>query len=172
MALKTAIVTLDGDGLRFIASAGSGHSIVLDNGDGNTGMRPSELLPVALAGCTGMDVASILRKKRQAVSGYRIEVGGTQMDAYPNAFTRMDVTHVVEGVGVDVEAVSRAIELSATRYCAVGTTLATGIVEIHHSYVVIDTATGAEASGEVLVEGPHRDLTPEVIAPAAAATGG
>ena len=166
MALKTAIVTLDGDGLRFNASAGSGHSIVLDNGEGDTGMRPAELLPVALAGCTGMDVISILRKKRQAVSGYRIEVGGTQMDAHPNAFTRMDVTHVVEGNGVDVDAVSRAIELSATRYCSVGATLASGIVEIHHGYRVIDTATGAEAVGDVLVEGPHHDPAPALASAA------
>ena len=158
MSLKTAIVTLDGDGLRFNASAGSGHSIVLDNGEGNTGMRPAELLPVALAGCTGMDVISILRKKRQDVSGYRIEVGGAQMDAHPNAFTRMDVTHIVEGRGVDVDAVSRAIELSAIKYCSVGATLASGIVEVRHGYRVIDTATGAEQAGEVLVEGPHRDL--------------
>jgi len=157
MALKTAIVTLDGDGLRFIASAGSGHSIVLDSREGDTGMRPAELLPVAIAGCTGMDVISILRKKRQDVSGYRIEVGGTQMDAHPNAFTRMDVTHVVEGRGVDPDAVSRAIELSATRYCAVGATLASGIVEIHHGYRVIDTVTGTEEAGDVLVEGPNRD---------------
>ena len=166
MALKTAIVTLDGDGLRFNASAGSGHSIVLDSGEGNMGMRPAELVPVALAGCTGMDVISILRKKRQAVSGYRIEVGGTQMDAHPNAFTRMDVTHIVEGVGVDVDAVSRAIELSATKYCSVGATLASGNVEIHHGYRVVDTATGAVAAGEVLVEGPHHDPAP--IAAAAA----
>ena len=160
MPVKTAIVTLDGDGLRFNASSDSGHSIVLDNREGDTGMRPAELLPVALAGCTAMDVISILRKKRQDVSGYRIEVGGTQMDAHPNAFTRMDVIHIVEGSGVDVEAVSRAIELSATKYCSVGATLASGIVEIHHGYRVIDTATGTEKAGEVLVEGPHRDPAP------------
>lgn len=165
MALKTAIVTLDGDGLRFNASVGSGHSIVLDNGEGDAGMRPAELLPVALAGCTGMDVMSILRKKRQDVRGYRIEVGGTQMDGHPNAFTRMDVTHVVEGTGVDVDAVRRAIDLSASKYCSVGATLASGIVEIHHGYRVIDAVTGAEQSGEVLVEGPHRD--PIAIAPMA-----
>ena len=157
MALKTAIVSLDGDGLRFNASSGSGHSIILDSGEGDRGMRPSELIPVALAGCTGMDVISILRKKRQAVSGYRIEVGGTQTDEHPNEFTRMDVTHVVEGVGVDVAAVSRAIELSATKYCAVGATLASGNVEIHHGYRVIDTSTGAEVAGDALVEGPHQD---------------
>ncbi len=164
MALKTAIVTLDGDGLRFNASVGSGHSLVLDNGEGDAGMRPSELLPVALAGCTGMDVISILRKKRQDVRGYRIEVSGTQMDGHPNAFTRMDVTHVVEGTDLDVEAVRRAIELSATKYCAVGTTLASGITETHHGYRVIDVVTGAEQSGHVLVEGPHHDPTATTVA--------
>jgi putative redox protein len=166
MALKTAIVTLDSDGLRFNASVGSGHSILLDSGEGNMGMRPAELLPVALAGCTGMDVISILRKKRQDITGYRIEVGGTQMDAHPNAFTRMDVTHVVEGAGVDVDAVRRAIELSATKYCSVGATLASGIVEVRHGYRVIDAVTGAVESGDVLVEGPHHD--PTLVAAAAA----
>jgi putative redox protein len=166
MALKTAIVTLDSDGLRFNASVGSGHSIILDSGEGNMGMRPAELLPVALAGCTGMDVISILRKKRQDITGYRIEVGGTQMDAHPNAFTRMDVTHVVEGAGVDVDAVRRAIELSATKYCSVGATLASGIVEVRHGYRVIDAVTGAVESGDVLVEGPHLD--PTLVAAAAA----
>jgi putative redox protein len=166
MALKTAIVTLDSDGLRFNASVGSGHSIILDSGEGNMGMRPAELLPVALAGCTGMDVISILRKKRQDITGYRIEVGGTQMDAHPNAFTRMDVTHVVEGAGVDVDAVRRAIELSATKYCSVGATLASGIVEVRHGYRVIDAVTGAVVSGDVLVEGPHHD--PTLVAAAAA----
>jgi putative redox protein len=168
MALKTALVTLEGDGLRFAATVGSGHSIVLDNGEGNTGMRPAELLPVALAGCTGMDVISILRKKRQDVTGYRIEVGGTQMDAHPNAFTRMDVTHVVEGNGLDVDAVRRAIELSATKYCSVGATLASGIVEVRHGYRVIDAASGAEEAGDVLVEGPHRDPVGAAAVPVAA----
>jgi putative redox protein len=169
MALKTATVTLDGDGMRFNARAGSGHSIVLDSGEGDSGMRPAELLPVALAGCTGMDVISILRKKRQDVRGYRLEVGATQMDGHPGAFTRMDVTHVVEGVGVDVEAVRRAIELSATRYCSVGATLASGIVEIHHGYRVLDVRSGAEVAGEVLVEGPQHDPRTPVSPSAASA---
>ena len=78
----------------------------------------------------------------------------------------MDVTHIVEGLDVDVEAVSRAIELSATKYCSVGATLASGNVEIHHGYRVIDTATGAEVSGDVLVEGPFHDPAPAVVATA------
>lgn len=160
MSVKTASVVLDGDGLRFKATSGSGHTIILDNAEGNEGMRPAELLPVAIAGCTGMDVISILRKKRQDVTGYRIEVNGTQMDGHPNAFLRMDVTHVVEGNGVDAEAVKRAIGLSATKYCSVGATLASGIVTVAHGYRLIDAATGAETSGEVVTEGPLHDPTP------------
>jgi putative redox protein len=144
MATKTATVTLDGDGMRFLGSVGSGHPIVLDDGNGDTGARPSELIPLGLAGCTAMDVISILRKKRQDVRRYSVEASGTQMEGHPNAFTRIDIIHVVEGSGIDPAAVARAIELSATRYCAVGSTLASGMVEIHNSYRVIDTETGAE----------------------------
>ena len=122
-----------------------------------------ELLLVSLAGCTGMDVIDILRKKRQAVEHYAVEARATQMPEHPNAFTRIDVTHVIEGVGLDAAAVARAIELSATRYCAVGTTLASGMVEIHNGYRIIDTETGSETESEVLVEGPNR-----VVAGAAA----
>ncbi len=159
MALKTASLTLEGDGLRLVGSVGSGHTIIMDNGEGDTGARPSELIPLALAGCTAMDVISILRKKRQDVRRYSVEAAGTQMDGHPNAFTRIDVTHVIEGAGIDAAAVARAIELSATRYCAVGSTLASGMVEIHNSYRIIDSETGSETEAEVLVEGPDRRVS-------------
>ena len=86
--------------------------------------------------------------------GYRVETAGVQMEAHPNAFTQIDVTHIVTGVGVDPAAVARAIELSATKYCSVGATLSSGIVEIRHGYRLIDAETGAETSADVLVEGP------------------
>jgi len=76
VSVRTASASLDGDGLRFIARAGSGHSIVLDTGAGDTGMRPAELIPVALAGCSAMDVISILRKKRQPVTRYEVRASG------------------------------------------------------------------------------------------------
>ena len=159
MATKTASVTLEGGEMRFIGSVGSGHAFVLDDGNSNTGARPSELVPLALAGCTAMDVISILRKKRQDVRGYTVETAGQQMDAHPNAFTRIDVTHVVTGVGLDPAAVVRAIELSATKYCSVGMTLASGITEICHSYRLIDAETGAETSADVIVSGPGSEIT-------------
>ncbi len=156
MATKTASVTLDGDGLRFVGKVGSGHAIVLDDGSGDTGARPAELVPLALAGCTAMDVISILRKKRQTVTRYEVRATGIQADDHPNEYRRIDVVHVVEG-DVEIAALARAIELSATKYCSVGSTLSTGVTEIHHAYQ-LRTPSGGEATGVVLVMGPHADL--------------
>lgn len=157
MSHKTATVALEGDGLRFVARTGSGHSLVLDNREGDTGPRPAELVPVAVAACTAMDVISILRKKRQVVTRYEVQSDGEQEENHPNAFTRIDVTHVVEGPGLDTAAVRRSIELSATRYCSVGATLSTGAVTIHHGYVV--RSGDREESGEVVVTGPREDAS-------------
>jgi len=171
MARKTASVTLEGGDLRFLGQSGSGHSLVLDNSRGDSGMRPAELVPIALAGCTAMDVISILRKKRQEVTRYEVRADAVQMDDHPNAFTRIDVVHVVEGPAIEVGAVRRAIELSATRYCSVGATLSSGITEIHHAYLVRNGA-GDEEAAEVLVLGPGADPVarpPEVPAAAHAA---
>jgi putative redox protein len=155
MGRKTAVLTLEGDGLRFIAETGSGHFVVMDDAEGDTGARPADLMPVALAGCTAMDVISILRKKHQVVSKYQIEVVGRQRDElHPHVFTGFEVTHIVEGPDLDETAVRRAIELSATRYCSVGATLASGVAEICHSYVV--RTRGVELAGEVVITGPHR----------------
>ena len=156
MAVKTASVALDGPDLRFVARTGSGHLLVLDDAKGDTGPRPSELIPVALAACTAMDVISILRKKRQEVTRYEVRAEGVQADDHPNEFTRIDVLHVIDGPAVDVEAVRRAIELSATKYCSVGATLSSGVTEIHHAYLVRDEV-GGEQTAEVLVLGPGAD---------------
>jgi putative redox protein len=161
MATKTAVLTLTNDSMRFEAVVGSGHTIVLDNAEGDTGPRPAELVGAALAACTAMDVISILRKKRQAVTHYEVRTSGEQMEEHPHAFTRFDVVHVVDGVELDPEAVRRAIELSATRYCSVGSTLSSGVVEVHHSYL-IRTPDGDERYAEVVVTGPQ-------VAPAALA---
>ncbi len=155
MSTKQATVTLDGDGLRFAATTSSGHRIIIDNGEGDTGPRPAELVPVALAACTAMDVISILRKKRQVVTRYEVTATGTQADDAPHPFTRIDVIHLVEGSGIEPEAVRRSIELSATRYCSVGATLSTGVTEVHHSYTV--RSGDDEWTDEVVVTGPRQE---------------
>ncbi len=163
MSTKTTTLNLVGE-MRFEAQTGSGHTVAMDNGEGDTGARPAELVGVALGGCTGMDVISILRKKRQAVTGYEIRVSGLQAEGHPNNFTRFDVVHVVDGEDIDPEAVRRAIELSATKYCSVGSTLASGDLELHHSYL-IRRPGGEELTAEVIVLGPG---APSVAAPAGA----
>ena len=157
MGTRTAGLLLEGDGVRLRVRTGSGHTFVLDDAAGNAGPRPAELIPAAVAGCTGMDVISILRKKRQPVERYEIHASGEQRDgAGPAVFTRIDITHVLHGRAIDVEAVRRAIELSATRYCAVGATLSTGIAEIHHAYVIHDP-DGSVRQGDVITTGPHEE---------------
>jgi putative redox protein len=133
----------------------------MDNEAGGTAPRPTELLAAAIGGCTAMDVASILAKKRQAIARYEIRVTGIPRDAHPHAFRRVEIVHEVEGAAVEVEAVRRAIELSATRYCSVSTALASGIAEVHHRYVVISPEGAAPVEGEALVTGPGLALPPD-----------
>ncbi len=152
MTMRTATAELEGEGFRIVARTGSGHTIVMDDASGDAGPRPAELLAVAQAGCTAMDVASILRKKRQAFTRYRVRVIGEQRDdPHPHVFERINDVHVVVGA-VEVGALRRAIELSATRYCTVTANLA-GVTEIRHAYVLHD-AHGEEHYGEVAVTGP------------------
>jgi putative redox protein len=125
----------------------------MDDAEGDSGPRPAELLVVAQAGCTAMDVAAILRKKRQPFTRYEVRVAAEQReDPPPHVFERVRIVHVVEGP-VDIEAVRRAIELSATKYCTVTGNLASGVAEIHHAYLV-HGVDGEERYGEVVVTGP------------------
>src|SRR5579862_5368776 len=105
-------------GLHFEATDDGGSTISMDsNPDGQPeGMSPMQIMLASLGGCTGMDVISILRKKRQQVSEYRIEVSGVQATEHPHVFTDITVRHVVTGAGISEEAVRHAIELSEDKY--------------------------------------------------------
>jgi putative redox protein len=154
MTDKTVEVHHD-SGMRLVARTGSGHQIVMDDGKGDSGARPTELLIAALGGCTGMDVVSILRKKRQDVTRFDVRVGATQRAAYPQIFTDIEMVVEVEGPDVTVSAVREAIELAARKYCSVGAMLAAGETAIHHRYRVIGTgALPFDEAGEVSVSGP------------------
>jgi putative redox protein len=109
-------------GLTFTGSAaGSGFSMPLgadpEVGGANDGFRPLELLAVGLAGCTAMDVISILAKKRQAVTAFEVRVHADQAAEHPRSFTRVLLEYRVTGTGVERDAVERAVELSETKYC-------------------------------------------------------
>lgn len=128
-------------GMRFVGQADSGHAVVMDAAAGTGGLdsaaRPSELLLIGLAGCTGMDIISILRKKRQPVSGLEIVVSAEHAPDHPKRFTAMAVEYRVRGQGVDPAAVRRAIELSESTYCSVGSTLREPVT-IRSSFTVFE----------------------------------
>ncbi|HEX8352411.1 MAG TPA: OsmC family protein [Pyrinomonadaceae bacterium] len=132
-----AVIHSAGDGL-FIGITPSGHAQVLETDhERASAATPMELLLVALGGCTAVDVVSILKKKRQKVSDYRVEVRGERRDEHPRAFTRIEVRHLVRGRGVSEAAVAAAVELSETKYCSVAATLRQG-VEIVTTYEVTE----------------------------------
>src|SRR5919107_4748946 len=134
-----AVIHSAGGGL-FVGITPSGHAQVLDtNHERASAATPMELLLVALGGCTAVDVVSILKKKRQQVSDYRVEVRGERREEHPRAYTRIEVRHIVRGRGVSEQAVASAVELSETKYCSVAATLRPG-VEIVTSYEIIEDA--------------------------------
>ncbi len=138
--MAEAKVTLIGD-MEFSGASGSGHRLTMDSegpfGGRNRGFRPMELLLVGFGGCTGMDVISILRKKRQTVTGLEMNVTGEQADDSPHVYLSVNIEYVVKGRGVQKEAVERAIELSLTKYCSVGATLAK-TAKITNTYRIVE----------------------------------
>jgi putative redox protein len=113
-------VTWQGN-MTFTGTAPSGFPVQLDSDSGfggtNAGIRPMEMIAFGLAGCTAMDVLSILRKKRQDVTRFEVRVDAPRSPEYPKVFTRAAITYVITGRNVDEVAVLRSIELTATKYC-------------------------------------------------------
>lgn len=136
--IKTAVTTNVG-GMRFEGRAGSGFSLMMDSnpepGEERAGFSPMELLLVGLSGCTGMDVISILRKKREDVTGYEIHVTGERAEDHPMIFTDITVTHIVTGRNIKPESVARAVELSETKYCGASAMLSKA-ARVTHTYEI------------------------------------
>jgi len=107
--------------MTFIGTADSGFPVHMDAGrsvgGSGSGVRPMELLALGLAGCAGMDVISILRKKRQNIMQFDVHMDVSRAEAYPKVFTGAVITYIISGRGVDETAVLRAMELAATKYC-------------------------------------------------------
>ena len=129
------------NGLSFTGTADSGFSLNLSGsaaaGGNEDGFRPTELVLVGLAGCTGMDVISILQKKRQEITDFQVQVSGQKAPDYPTVFTDITINYIVTGHNIDPKAVERAINLSADKYCAVSAMLDKTAV-ITHTHQIIE----------------------------------
>jgi putative redox protein len=149
------VASVDPETCRTEAGTDGGRSIAMEL-DERGGPSPVETLLASLAGCTAMDVASILRKKRQAATAYEVAVEGDRAEGHPRVFTAIRVEHRVRGA-VEPEALRRSIELSATRYCTVSAMLS-GVARVEHRYHLLDDA-GREHSAVVVAlepQGPRR----------------
>lgn len=127
-------------GLQFTGESGTKHEIIMDAdakyGGTDKGMRPMELLLVAIGGCSGMDVASVLQKKKQRLSGIEIKVNGTNAESYPQKFTEIELEFIIRGKDISEQAVKKAVESSMDKYCSVKATLE-GAAKINYRYTII-----------------------------------
>ncbi len=137
-------LTLPGKaGRQFVARTGGGHSFLMDDKDGASGPKPIEVVAAALAGCTAFDVITILRKKRQEVTGYEVFVEADQAQQAPMVFTEVRIQHVITGHDIDAAAVEDAIRLSEEKYCSVGN-MVNKTAQFKTSYEIVhaDVAAG------------------------------
>jgi putative redox protein len=152
----SARIGLDPLGAEAALSDGASVGMVAEQPDGSgVGGRPKEVLLAALAGCTAMDVAIILRKKRQGATSYEVAVTGESAEEPPRVFTSIVVEHRVSG-DVEPEALRRSIELSATRYCPVSAMLS-AVARVEHRYLLLDAA-GTSHEATVAIVGPDREI--------------
>lgn len=125
------------DKLEFVGTDSTKHSLVMSSQDEEnaTGLKPSDLLLLALGGCTAVDVVTIMRKKRQAVTGLEINVHGEQDENPPWTFRHIHLEYVVRGKGLSEKGLAQAIQLSEEKYCSVKNTLA---CEVTSSYRIVE----------------------------------
>ncbi len=126
----------------FIGITPSGHALAIET-DAERGVAPTpmELLLVALGSCTAVDVIGILRKKREHVTDYRVEVKGERREEYPRSYKRLQIHHVIKGHNISPQAVAQAIKLSETKYCSVAATLRP-TAEILSTFETIEDESG------------------------------
>jgi len=132
---REVVAEWQGEGA-FIGRNATGGSVQMGTIDEKPGVSPMELLLVGVAGCTGMDIADIMRKKRQAVQALKVKVRGKRAETYPMIFTEIEVTYLVWGEQIDPKALEQAIQLSEEKYCSASAMLRAA-AQVRSSYRIL-----------------------------------
>ena len=148
------------ENMTFVGLPDSGFPVQMDAdtslGGTNQGVRPMEMIALGLAACTGMDVISILRKKRQQVTQFEVRVNAPRSPEYPKVFTSARITYIVAGKKIEKTALLRSIELSMTKYCPVQVMLSQAFpMELHYE-IYEDEPDGTR---RLVSQGIWRELT-------------
>jgi len=134
------------DEMIFTGYSQNEHTVALDaapqNGGHEAGFRPMDLMLTSLAGCTAMDVLSILRKKRQTITGFEVTVEGARREEHPRTYSEIWVHFIIKGPNVDPAAVERAIELSRDKYCSAAATLR-HTATLHYDFDIVEDQPAA-----------------------------
>ena len=151
-----------GPGLRLEGTVPEGHSIVMDlvlpgEEREETGVRPMQLVLLGMAGCSSMDVVSILQKKRQALTGMQVNVAAERAEDHPKVYTQAHLEFVVKGKRIDPKAVERAIQLSVTKYCSAIAMIAK-TAEITTSYRIEEAMSATRTDRIAELEGRIAEL--------------
>ena len=139
--MKTSVQWVDG--MRFLATTGTGHSVVMDGapeaGGLNLGARPMEMLLAGLGGCSAFDVVLILKRSREAITGCSVDIEAERAETDPKVFTKILMRFTVTGKNLTHAKVERAVKLSAEKYCSAVAMLG-ATASITHEVIVRDDA--------------------------------
>ncbi len=122
----------------FIGRNTTGGSVQMGTIDDRPGVSPMQLILVGLAGCTGVDIVDILKKKRQPLKALKVQVRGKRAEDYPKVYKEIEITYLLWGIGIDPKAVEQAIKLSEEKYCSVGAMLRP-VANIRSTYRILNT---------------------------------
>lgn len=136
---KSAKMAWTGEGLEFAGTLDSGYPFTMKGSADEKGASPMALFLSSVAGCTAMDVLSIVQKKRQEVDRMEVEIEGLRAEEHPMVFTEVDITYILYGKDIDPAAVERAIELSQTKYCSASITFVRAGVDVRTHYEIRET---------------------------------
>ena len=143
MSTMRATISLQG-GVRFTAEAGSGHTLIIDGpleaGGENAGFRPMELMLLGLGGCLAYDVLMILRRMREDVTGYQLNLVGERAEDPPSVHTTVTLEHIVTGKGISESSLKRALSLAESKYCSASAMFAK-TARLIHTVRVIEAGT-------------------------------